>query len=694
MGAERRCDELEHRLLVEAKAGAELREVREENTLLHGKLRSITEMYNKTLASLNSLQAHHDQEEVVMQGTIDEHEDRLKAAAREVEEANQQRRTEVEALRTASEQQCALLKARVAELEQECARATASLANADARDAKSARRADEAVADAKSAQQKARAAEQDAAAARADAAAAARGAAASAHEQERGEEKAREAWGQLHALQAQAGSAAAELADLRRRCSQHDAAAAELRREAAAAREEVEKTRLSARQREVELSKMHRNEAAKQEAVLVERAAAFDALQRRHEEFQARFSAAAGAKEVIEGLADRYLAEKARRVRLYDQLVQAKGNIRVKCRLRPALTDQERADAADLAQGATASSLQVALKNGKKREFRFDGVLRGDATQEEAFEGSAGDLVQSVLDGYNVCIMAYGQTGSGKTHTMFGAGGAAAEGRGVIARSLERFFSLREAKVGGGGVEKVTVSVSMVEIYCGEVRDLLADLKGTGEEAEDGAASTRVKRYMMGSETVVHNMVDAGSLEECLRLLEHGRSVRAASSTQCNEQSSRSHCLYTLHYSCEEVVGEGAGRTGAAATTAACNVVNSRMVLVDLGGSECVTKAGIDGQQVRECSHINKSLSALADVLTSLSAGRAHVPYRNSKLTHILADCLGGDAKMLLYVTANPMSSQTAETLHSLAFGHKARQVRRGEAKQHITQKAAHTEQP
>ena len=561
---------------------------------------------------------------------------------------------------------------------------------ADARDAKSARKADEAAADAKSAQQKARAAEQDAAAARADAAAAARGAAASAHEQERGEEKAREAWGQLHALQAQAGSAAAELAELRRRCTQHDAAAADLRRDAASAREDAEKTRLSARQREVELSKMHRNEAAKQEAVLVERAAAFEALQRRHEEFQARFSAAAGAREVIEGLADRYLAEKARRVRLYDQLVQAKGNIRVKCRLRPALTEQERADAADLAQGATASSLQVALKNGKKREFRFDGVLRGDATQEEAFEGSAGDLVQSVLDGYNVCIMAYGQTGSGKTHTMFGAGGAAAEGRGVIARSLERFFALREARVGGGGgVEKVSVSVSMVEIYCGEVRDLLADLN-----APEGAASTRVKRYMMGSETVVHNMVDAGSLEECLRLLEQGRSVRAASSTQCNEQSSRSHCLYTLHYSCEEVVGDGAGRTGVATATAACNVVNSRMVLVDLGGSECVTKAGIDGQQVRECSHINKSLSALADVLTSLSAGRAHVPYRNSKLTHILADCLGGDAKMLLYVTANPMSSQTAETLHSLAFGHKARQVRRGEAKQHITQKAAHTEQP
>eukprot|EP01059_Diplonema_ambulator_P030101 TRINITY_DN50398_c0_g1_i1.p1 TRINITY_DN50398_c0_g1~~TRINITY_DN50398_c0_g1_i1.p1 ORF type:complete len:137 (+),score=9.47 TRINITY_DN50398_c0_g1_i1:2-412(+) len=113
--------------------------------------------------------------------------------------------------------------------------------------------------------------------------------------------------------------------------------------------------------------------------------------------------------------------------------------------------------------------------------------------------------------------------------------------------------------------------------------------------------------------------------------------------------------------------------------------ISSRMVLADLGGSECVTTAGLSGIHVRECAHINKSLSALSDVLGALSSARAHVPYRNSKLTHILSDCLGGDAKMLLFVNINPAKTHSTETIHTLSFGHRARQIKRGPAARHFT---------
>ena len=239
---------------------------------------------------------------------------------------------------------------------------------------------------------------------------------------------------------------------------------------------------------------------------------------------------------------------------------------------------------------------------------------------------------------------------------MFGSdiiNGADSSTEGVIPRSLAKFWTSVEAS----NIQQLEVSLSVVEIYCGDVRDLLS--------GSEEALNSDTAKYMMGS-VVTHKVVNVSSLSDCMRLISVGYENRAMSSTQCNERSSRSHCLVTLNYS------------GVFAIRGKEVAVSSKMVLVDLGGSECVSKAGIAGKQIQECSHINKSLSALSDVLSALSHGRSHIPYRNSKLTHLLSDCLGGDAKMLLFVNINTGQDQVAETLHTLSFGHKARQIPRG----------------
>ena len=341
---------------------------------------------------------------------------------------------------------------------------------------------------------------------------------------------------------------------------------------------------------------------------------------------------------------DRYFHERSERIKLHNTLVQLRGNIRVKARLRAAPISSP--------LSLKNSGIQMALKNGKAREFRFDGVIPSGCSQEDVFEENAADLVQSVVDGYNVCIMAYGQTGSGKTYTMFGEEGSQ---EGVVPRAIRHFWEILSAS--SHTTQKVTVS--MLEIYCGDIRDLLT------------ANTTTTTSYKMGSDTVTHSLIEASSAEECIGLVASGLAERSAAATLCNTHSSRSHCVYTLHYEGRE---EAEGKEV---------VVTSKMVLVDLGGSECVTKSGVEGQHMREAQAINKSLSALSDVLLALSAARPHIPYRNSKLTHLLAPCLGGDAKMLLFVTVSPEEICASETLHTLDFGHKARQIKRNPAVKH-----------
>nr|KAF6341391.1 kinesin family member 25 [Myotis myotis] len=275
------------------------------------------------------------------------------------------------------------------------------------------------------------------------------------------------------------------------------------------------------------------------------------------------------------------------------------------------------------------------------KTFTFERVY-GPAEGQAAVFADVCPLLTSLLDGYNVCIMAYGQTGSGKTYTMLGPQppGAAQGDAGLIPRAAQELFRLMSEDPS----ERPRVQVSIVEVYNNDIFDLLA---------KDGCAATaRLRREVLTTRegrTEVSSLtcLSVGSAGELVELVGAGLQLRARRATSVHADSSRSHLVVTV--------------TLTAATS-----------------GDGTRASGARGPALREASFINRSLAALADVLGALAARRAHVPYRNSKLTHLLQDALGGDAKLLVIVCVSPGQEHVAETLQSLGFGVRARQGGRG----------------
>ncbi|KAJ4460895.1 putative Kinesin heavy chain [Paratrimastix pyriformis] len=331
----------------------------------------------------------------------------------------------------------------------------------------------------------------------------------------------------------------------------------------------------------------------------------------------------------------------------------------------------------------------------------FDRIWAEGSTQEDIFTEMR-PLLTSLLDGYNVCIMAYGQTGSGKTYTMQGA----PQTPGIIPHVIEDLFRRMGAPVPAqadpGGVGALLrdgatgceyrVGMSIFEVYNNAVRDLLVPRDtgaggGTpGEDDDDGASAeydraaeesspaTPVSAGGLGAGPVPGvEAVPVGSPQLALDLIRRGFGRRADASTQMNQSSSRSHGIVMLTVECSNPV--------------AATVTRSKLYLVDLAGSECVAKSKVEGANLREASCINKSLCALGDVLSALGTSQPHIPYRRSKLTHILSDALGGDAKMVMVVCVSPLTSNLTETIHALQFGSRASHVTRGSAQRHTVHK-------
>ncbi|KAG6781073.1 hypothetical protein POTOM_013956 [Populus tomentosa] len=328
----------------------------------------------------------------------------------------------------------------------------------------------------------------------------------------------------------------------------------------------------------------------------------------------------------LKGLVDAaasYHSVLAENRRLYNEVQDLKGNIRVYCRIRPFLPGQskKRTTVEYIGEnGELVISNPSKQGKGSHRLFKFNKVVGPAATQEEVFLDTQ-PLIRSVLDGYNVCIFAYGQTGSGKTYTMSGPNITSQEDWGVNYRALHDLFQISQHRKSSISYE---VGVQMVEIYNEQVRDLLSS---------DGP----YKRYPSLGATVL------------------------------NERSSRSHSVLTVH-----VYGMDL-ETGA--------VLRGNLHLVDLAGSERVDRSEAIGERLREAQHINKSLSALGDVIFSLAQKSQHVPFRNSKLTQVLQSSLGGQAKTLMFVQLNPDVDSYSETISTLKFAERVSGIELGAAK-------------
>ncbi|NXN97629.1 KIF25 protein, partial [Rhinopomastus cyanomelas] len=458
--------------------------------------------------------------------------------------------------------------------------------------------------------------------------------------------------------------------------------------------------------------------------------AAVRGMQLQAEAMQAFQVRAFDLQQALQEVTERYEREKEKRRALHNSLVELRGNIRVHCRIRPLLPFDAAAAGHELPQDRHRSSSErvafavddetVLVRCSRpghaaiSRTFQFERVYSASEAQDTVFADVA-PLLTSLLDGYNVCIMAYGQTGSGKTYTMLGprpeeslACSTEDESElGIIPRAAQEVFRLiAEKPPGSFGVE-----VSVVEVYNNEVFDLLArDSRGRAYGVRRDVVATREGRSSVPALTC--QTVENAS--EFLLLVSRGLQLRVRHPTLVHADSSRSHLVVTLTLT-TAVCGESSGaswedepasqRLSAEAScalppklresasssssrasspaqleaTEETKQIKTRLQLVDLAGSESVGMSGVTGAALRETSFINRSLSALADVLGAIAERRSHVPYRNSRLTHLLRDSIGGDAKLLLMLCISPGQKYLTESMQSLGFGTRARQVQRGQ---------------
>ncbi|KAK3685390.1 P-loop containing nucleoside triphosphate hydrolase protein [Podospora appendiculata] len=358
------------------------------------------------------------------------------------------------------------------------------------------------------------------------------------------------------------------------------------------------------------------------------------------------------------------IREETERRMLFNKYQELKGNIRVMCRVRPVL-DSSEGDEAKILFPDLKTSTQIDVTgpeeksslghtNRKLMPFEFDRVFSPEVHNEEIF-GEISQLVQSALDGYNVCIFCYGQTGSGKTYTMSSADGMIPRATHMI---YETVTKLKEKSW------TYTMEGSFVEVYNEDLNDLLTPAK----EAE-GKKKLEIRHDDARKQTTVLNcksvsLDSADTVEMMLRQAQNNRSVAA---TKANERSSRSHSVFIL-----KLVGENS------ATQERCE---GTLNLVDLAGSERLKHSGAEGDRMKETQNINKSLACLGDVIEALGRGSGHIPYRNSKLTHLLQYSLGGNSKTLMFVMVSPLEAHLKETLTSLRFATKVHNTHIGTAK-------------
>ncbi|XP_065060252.1 myosin-2 heavy chain-like [Rhopilema esculentum] len=345
-------------------------------------------------------------------------------------------------------------------------------------------------------------------------------------------------------------------------------------------------------------------------------------------------------------LTENYNSERVLRKKYYNMVEDMKGKIRVYARCRPLSTSEKERGNYSAVKSPDEYSLIVDTHRGPK-EFQYDSVFMPDSTQEKVFEDTS-MLIQSAVDGYNVCIFAYGQTGSGKTFTVIGD----KEQRfpGIAPRAFQNLFQLLEENKAKFAFK---VELYMMELYM----DRLIDLFATNKDAKLDIKKDK-KGMVIVQGAVIH---EAKNSEELMSLFEKGSSTRHVSSTKMNAESSRSHLIISI-------IIEATNRTTG-------TVSRGKLSLVDLAGSERAAKTEASPEQLKEAQSINKSLSALGDVISALSSEQSFIPYRNNKLTLLMQDSLGGNAKTLMFVNISPADYNTDETITSLTYASRVKLI-------------------
>jgi hypothetical protein len=346
----------------------------------------------------------------------------------------------------------------------------------------------------------------------------------------------------------------------------------------------------------------------------------------------------------IQSLQNEITVLRDERRNLVNEIMELKGSIRVFVRVRPLL--REESDESDVPTVTThLDRVSVFTEHdARTKTFEFDEVLGSQTNQERVFR-TVDPFIASFMNGYNVCIFAYGVTNSGKTYTMEGNDA----NPGLVSSAVKKVLNERP--------KGVALTLSVTQIYNEEVHDLLnggvqVDLKVAGE----------------GFRLLKNREFEVNSWDEASDLIREAGLLRATNITKLNALSSRSHCIYTFTMRC----------------SSESRKVLSKLNLIDLAGSENVNRSGATGGVLKEAQTINKSLSALGDVVHALIEAKklkkssSHIPFRNSKLTMMLKDSLQGNSKVLMIVQVSPRQSDVIESLGSLQFGSRVRTIELG----------------
>eukprot|EP00095_Tigriopus_kingsejongensis_P009941 maker-scaffold981_size73921-snap-gene-0.13 protein:Tk09941 transcript:maker-scaffold981_size73921-snap-gene-0.13-mRNA-1 annotation:"hypothetical protein CAPTEDRAFT_151173" len=299
------------------------------------------------------------------------------------------------------------------------------------------------------------------------------------------------------------------------------------------------------------------------------------------------------------------------------------------------------------------STLNLKDPGAAPKNFTFDGVYGTDSTTENIYNDVGYTLVEGVLEGYNGTVFAYGQTGCGKSFSMQGIKDPQSQ-RGIIPRSFEHIFD----SIDSSENMKYLVHASYLEIYNEDIHDLLgSDVTKRLELKEHPDKGVYVKDI---------SMHPVNNVAACEVLMDQGWKNRATGSTKMNAESSRSHSIFTINIEMMDTAMQGEQ-----------HIRKGKLNLVDLAGSERQAKTEATGERLKEATKINLSLSALGNVISALVDGKSkHIPYRDSKLTRLLQDSLGGNTKTLMVACLSPADNNYDETLSTLRYANRAKNIK------------------
>lgn len=373
-------------------------------------------------------------------------------------------------------------------------------------------------------------------------------------------------------------------------------------------------------------------------------------------------------------------------------MAEATDSVRVAVRVRP-LSAGEHAQKCEECLGVAWGRPEIVI-GGDGSKFTFDYVFGQEATQKDIYEECVGSLVDSAFEGFNATILAYGQTGSGKTHTMGSASNVylMEEDQGIIPRVIRAVFEkIREIETSNAGV-RYTIRAQFLEIYGEDIKDLLTNSDATQVTIRENQQGDV---YVAGAKEEV-----VRSTEDMLMVLEKGSLCRTTAATLMNSTSSRSHAIFTVLMEKQttspspmhepprsgqqgEGGGDGAGSGEGESQLPVQNeveIVRSKFHFVDLAGSERAKRTGASGVRLKEGIDINKGLLALGNVISALGddekRGKVHVPYRDSKLTRMLQDSLGGNSHTLMICCVSPADSNMTESLNAVRYANRARNIK------------------